>query len=80
MTGVKYDTWWQVRVNGKSAELIRVNDIFSAVLVPKGESRIEMSLMPKSALIGFSISIITALFTFLTFTFFYLRRLLNLKK
>jgi hypothetical protein len=80
MTGVKYDTWWQVHVNGKSAELIRVNDIFSAVLVPKGESRIEMSLMPKSALIGFSISIITALFTFLIFTFLYLRRLLNLKK
>lgn len=80
MTGVKYDTWWQVHVNGIPAELIRVNDIFSAVLVPKGESRIEMSLMPKSALIGFSISIITVLFTFLSFTFFYLRRLLNLKK
>lgn len=60
LLGVKYDRWWKVYVNGKSAPLQRANGIYGAVVVPEGVSDVQVRLQPWSAWIGVGISSCTA--------------------
>ncbi len=47
-----YDPGWKVRVDGRSAPLLRANEIFRAVEVPAGRHELEFVYRPRSVLIG----------------------------
>lgn len=44
---------WSVYVNGKPAEIVATNYIFSGVLIPEGESHVEFRFRPRSLWISF---------------------------
>lgn len=69
LLGIKYDNWWKVYINGKPTPMVKVNDIFGGVIVPAGESTIQVKLKPYSAIAGFSLSVITAAFLLIWFLF-----------
>ncbi len=55
---------WRVYVDGRAAKLERANAIFIGAEVPAGSHRVEFRFLPTSAVIGVSLSALTALFLF----------------
>lgn len=55
---------WRVYVDGRAAKLERANAIFVGAEVPAGNHRVEFRFLPTSAVIGVSLSALTALFLF----------------
>ncbi len=55
---------WQALVNGKQTEILRVNDIMRAIVVPSGESIVEFVFRPISFKIGLGISAASLFFLF----------------
>lgn len=51
-----YYPGWQVRVDGKRADLLQVNYLFRGVMVPPGTERIELVYRPASFIIGTAVS------------------------
>ena len=58
---VPYDEGWSATVNGKPAEIEKVNSGFMAVLVPAGESTIRFTYTTPGLYTGIMITIITAI-------------------
>ena len=55
---------WRVYVDGRVASLERANAIFVGTEVPAGNHRVEFRFLPTFAVIGVSLSALTALFLF----------------
>jgi hypothetical protein len=55
---------WRVYVDGKAGKLERANAIFVGTEVPAGNHRVEFRFLPTFAVIGVSLSALTALFLF----------------
>jgi hypothetical protein len=55
---------WRVYVDGRAALLERANAIFVGTEVPAGNHRVEFRFLPTFAVIGVSLSVLTALFLF----------------
>jgi hypothetical protein len=58
------DNWhpnWSARLNGGSAEIVRVNQTFRGVWVPPGEFKIEMSYQPHTLPVALIISLLSVL-------------------
>ncbi len=56
------DTWypgWQARVDGRPAPLYRANITFRAVPVPRGEHEVEFFFLPRSWVLGATITFLT---------------------
>ncbi|MCX7926264.1 MAG: YfhO family protein [Fimbriimonadales bacterium] len=56
------DTWypgWSATVNGKPAPLLQGNGGFRAIPIPPGEAIVEMHFMPRSFLMGASLSLMS---------------------
>ena len=43
---------WQARVNGAAARVVRVDYAFQGIVVPSGESEVDLRFRPRSLLIG----------------------------
>ncbi len=52
---------WQATINGKKAEIIPANINSQAILLPKGQSKVEFQYQPKSFALGARISLISHL-------------------
>lgn len=50
--GESFDPSWRARVNGGAAELTRSNELYLAVPLPAGRSRVQISLQPKGLRAG----------------------------
>lgn len=55
---------WRVFVDGRAVKLERANAIFVGTEVPAGNHRVEFRFLPTSAVIGVSLTALTALFLF----------------
>ena len=55
---------WRVTVDGRTAPLERANAIFVGTEVPAGNHRVEFRFLPTFAVVGVSLSALTALFLF----------------
>ncbi len=64
---------WEVFVDGKKEELLRINGIFKGVLVKEGEHRVQFAFRPQSVKLGFWMSIIGAVM-YILFTLFLLSK------
>ncbi len=53
---IYYPEGWEFTIDGKEAELIRVNYLFRAAEIPAGKHKLEMRFRPKSYLVGNEIS------------------------
>jgi Bacterial membrane protein YfhO len=60
---------WEVEVDGKAAELMRVNYDLRGVALTPGKHRIELIYRPLSLKIGAAVSVITAIFLLLSVRF-----------
>jgi Bacterial membrane protein YfhO len=56
-----YDPGWRASIDGRPTELVRANVGFRAVALPAGEHTVEMVYRPPSALVGFTLSAVSAL-------------------
>ena len=64
---VYYPEGWSASINGKAAEIKRVNYILRALEVPAGDNIIEFKFEPASYYVGNKISLIGSLLTILIF-------------
>lgn len=53
--------WWQASVNGERATLIQSNHALMGVVVPKGESRVRLTLFPQSLYAGAGLTSVSLL-------------------
>ena len=60
---------WEATVNGKTAEISRVNGAFRSVLVPGGKSIVELVYRPRSVYVGANLSFIALLVALAGFIF-----------
>jgi hypothetical protein len=60
-----YYPGWEATVNGKSARIYKVDGILRGIVVPGGESRVEMRYRPLSVRLGAALSIAAFAVTFL---------------
>jgi len=58
---IPYDKGWKATINGKSAELIRVNIGFTGLILDKGEYEISLNYDPPYLRTGFIISLISVI-------------------
>jgi Bacterial membrane protein YfhO len=58
-----FDPGWQAWVDGRPAHVLRANLAFRAVPVPAGEHRVELRYRPRAIVLGFAISLLTAVIT-----------------
>ena len=53
--------WWQASVNGERATLIQANHALMGLVVPKGESRVRLTLFPQSLYAGAGLTSVSLL-------------------
>ena len=53
--------WWQASVNGERATLIQANHALMGLVVPKGESRVRLTLLPQSLYAGAGLTSVSLL-------------------
>ena len=58
---IYYEPGWDVTINGKSSDLIRVNYLLRGMVVPAGENTIVFEFKPKSYFIGQKISLASSI-------------------
>lgn len=66
---IYYPEGWEFTIDGKAAELIRVNYLFRAAEIPAGKHKLEMKFRPKSYLVGNEISRYSTLLVYGLLTF-----------
>jgi len=64
-----YYSGWHAFVDGKETHIYRGDGLVRTVLIPAGNHTIEFSYMPKSFVIGLSVSLTTAGFLFALFVY-----------
>ncbi|MBN2191131.1 MAG: YfhO family protein, partial [Candidatus Aureabacteria bacterium] len=63
-TSELYYPGWKVFINGKEAELLKVNSLFRGVLLPEGRSKVEMVYRPRLFYVFLAISFLWYLLCF----------------
>ena len=58
---------WQANINGDEVEILNANGRFLAVIVPKGESIVELTYFPQSLIVGGAVSILSFLIIIVLF-------------
>lgn len=56
-----YFPGWTAKLDGQTTELLRADYLFRAVIVPEGKHTVELSYLPRSAIIGSAISLLALL-------------------
>ncbi|MEA3317450.1 MAG: YfhO family protein, partial [Bacteroidota bacterium] len=64
---IYYPKGWEAYIDGKAAKYVRANYILRAMIIPKGEHKIEWKFKPKSYFIGNKVSLATSSLLLLLF-------------
>jgi hypothetical protein len=57
-----WDPWWRAAIDGKPAEIVRANGVFSAVLVPAGNHGVVWRYRPLPFYVGAAVSLLALLY------------------